>query len=116
MGRGCDSGHMAFAYGTVMRGVDIDAHRDLVGHAVERGGHRSQALGQHARRSAVQHPVRLGIALDGHARNHALGRNLEVLDSQAIVERAVAEAGKVHDVGHDGDDIADAFVAVLLLA
>ena len=60
----------------VVGGVDVDADRDPVRSGVQHRGDRPQGLGEHARRAAVQQPVRLGVALDRHRRDAPVGGGL----------------------------------------
>ena len=89
--------------------VDVDAdgvaaERDRVGV----GRHRAEALGEHAVGTAVHESDRLPVALGGHGRDRAVGRELRELDAHALGELAptalaqqVGRARARRDVGGD---------------
>ena len=83
------------SHGAVVTGVELDAHRDRPGPACRRRGERAQLLGEHARRAAVQHAVRLRVALDRHRADHPVGRDLQHLDAHPLAERPEGEVGCV---------------------
>ena len=71
--------------------ADIDSDGDPVRTGVNGRPEGPEALCEHHRRAPVEQPVRLTIALDGHASYDALGGGLDDLDTHAQMQFAVVE-------------------------
>ncbi len=69
----------------VMGGVEVDADGDAAVQAggMQRGADRAERLGQDAGGAAVQQAVGLGVALNRHGADDALGRRLGDSDAHA---------------------------------
>lgn len=53
----------------------------------------------------MQQPIRLGVAFHWHAAHDTVRLDLEVFDSEAVVERTAAGRQEILDIGHEPDNI-----------
>src|SRR5512135_103070 len=84
-----DPGDRPLGGRAVVGGVHLDPDGDapLAGRQQRAG--RAERLGEHDRRAAVQQPVRLPVALDGHRRDQPLGVDLDEVDAHPLGELAL---------------------------
>src|SRR2546430_607857 len=103
-----DAGHGAVAGRPVVGGVDVHADRPPAGGPVRvhGGTDRAERLRQYARGAAVQQPVRLGVSVDRHRSDDALGRGLDDRDAQPLGQRSGSPA---EDLLHAGDPTATVY-------
>jgi mycoredoxin len=87
--------HVPGPHRAVVGGADLRPDGDPPLARVQRGGDGPHRLGEDHRRAAVEQPVRLGVALHRHPRDHALRRGLEQLDAHALGERAARETARL---------------------
>ena len=81
------SRHDSITHTAMVGAADIQAHRHFSERArVNHGSPRAERFTKGHRGPAVQQPKRLGIAVDGHRRNDALGRLFENHDAEFVVE------------------------------
>lgn len=90
---GGDAGDEAVADAPVVGAVEVDADRELGGSAVEHGADGPEGLGEDGGGAAVQETVGLGVALDGHGADDAVGGGLDDGHAHALAEVAGGEEG-----------------------
>jgi hypothetical protein len=70
----------------VVGGIDVHADRDPVRAGMQCRADRTERLGKHTGRAAVQQPVGLAVAFDRHPRDEALHVVVEELDPHSFGE------------------------------